>query len=145
MITVEYSATFAYPAATVFAALTNLQARPAWQPDLIEMRIEPEGSAQIGTRIFETRKTAGHHNETTFIVTVLEQDQRLTLETLADARQRLSESYWIEPLPDGNCRLSGRTQIDGVPLVAQFIVRQTLSKLMLQYFEHLKSVIASRS
>ncbi len=64
---------------------------------------------------------------------------------LGDAKQRNSDSYWIEPLRDGTCRLACRSEIDGVPLVAQFFIRQTLTKLLPQYFERLKSVIASRT
>lgn len=145
MITFEYSDTFAYPAANVFAALTDIHARPSWQPDLIEARIDPAGTARPGAQVFEVRKIAGRRSETTFIVSAFEQDQRLTLETPAGGQQRISESYWIEPLPGGNCRLNSRAEIDGVPRIAQFFVHQTMTKSIPQYFERLKSVIASRS
>jgi hypothetical protein len=141
MISVEHSETFAYPAATVFAALIDLEARPAWQQDIVDMRVDPQGPARPRTRIYEMRKVAGYKSEQTLALTAVEQDRHLQIATLGDAKHRTSESHWIEPHPDGTCRL----EIDGVPRIAQFFVRQTLTKLLPQYFERLKSVIASRT
>lgn len=144
MITLEYSEIFASPAATVFVALTDLENRQAWQQDIVEMRVEPAGPAHMGSKIFEVRKTAGYKSESTLIVSVWEQDSRLTIETQADAKQRASESYRIEPLADGTCRLYVTNELDGMPRVGEFFARQTLKKMQPQYFERLKSVIASR-
>lgn len=144
MITLEYSEIFASPAATVFAALTDLEGRQNWQTDIVEIRVEPAGPAQMGSKVFEERKIAGYKSESTLIVSEWEQDSRLTLETPTDTKQRASESYRIEPLTDGTCRLYVTNVLDGMPRVGEFFARQTLKKMQPQYFERLKSVIASR-
>ncbi len=69
-------------AATVFAALADLEARPAWQAGIVEMRIDPQGPAQPGTCIFEIHKISGHKSEQTLTVSALEQDRHLTIATL---------------------------------------------------------------
>src|SRR2546430_15697567 len=98
MIKVEHSDTFDYPAASVFAALIDIEARPVWQPSLVEERITPPGPARSGATVFEVHKFSGYTSEKTMTVSEFEQDRLLTLETLADAQAPFRESYRIEPI-----------------------------------------------
>ena len=41
MATFDYTDTFNYPAAAVFAALANLEARPTWIAGILEVRVTP--------------------------------------------------------------------------------------------------------
>jgi Polyketide cyclase / dehydrase and lipid transport len=145
MIKVEYSDTFNYPASKIFAVLTDFQARSSWQPDIIETRLESDGTAQLGARVFEIRKHAGHRSENTLTINEFEQDRLLTLETVPGGKQRIREHCRIEPLEDGNCRLCYLIEIDGLPQIAVFFVRQTMMKQVPKNFELLKSVLASQA
>src|SRR6266566_3241921 len=103
MITFEYSETFAYPAAAVFAALTDLEARPAWIAGILEVRVTPPGPARLGTSYFEAGKFSGFKSEKTLFVTEYEQDHLMTLATPAEASNPFRESYRIEPLSEETC------------------------------------------
>jgi len=141
MIHVEHSDTIDHPAATVFAVLIDIQARPTWQPSISEERIEPTGPARLGSRIVEIGTFAGHRSEKTLTVTEFEQDRRLTLETAADARAPFRERYEIVPLADGACRLICSVEIGGVPRIAEFLVRQATTKELPRMFARLKAVL----
>ncbi|HJZ45893.1 MAG TPA: SRPBCC family protein [Roseiflexaceae bacterium] len=145
MITVEYSESFAYAPADVFAALADLLARPSWQPSLIEVRVEPAGPARLGSRVFETRKYPGRQSANILTVSEFEPDRLLTLETAADVRESIRERYRIEPLADGHCRLECRVELGGIPRMLEFIVRQATAKELPQNCARLASVLASRA
>src|SRR5436305_11988106 len=104
MSTIEYTDTFDYSAAAVFAALTDLEARPTWIKGILEIRVTPPGPARLGTSYFEAGKYSGFKSEKTMSVTEFEQDRLLTLATEASAGSPFRESYRIEPLSDETCR-----------------------------------------
>src|SRR5262245_33111272 len=145
MITVEYSESFAYAPADMFAALADLEARPNWQPSLIEMRVEPAGPARLGSRVFETRKYPGRQSTNILTISKFEPDRLLTLETAADVRESIRERYQIEQLADGSCRLECRAELGGIPRMLEFIVRQATAKELSQNCARLASVLASRT
>ena len=71
VVKVEYSEALDYPAAAVFAALIDIEARATWQPALIEVRITPPGPAQLGSSIFEVGKFSGYKSEKTMMVSFI--------------------------------------------------------------------------
>lgn len=145
MLTVEYTDTFDSPAAAVFALLTNLEARPTWIAGIIEARVEPLGPARLGTSYFEAGKFSGYKSEKTMIVTEFEQDRLLTLATEASVRNSFRESYRIEPLSEGTCRVRSTVEVGGAPKVAEFFMEQAMKKAQPHRTAQLKSILASRT
>ena len=115
MTTFEYTDTFDYPAAAVFALLTDLEARPTWIAGILEVRVTPPEPARLGTSYFEAGKFSGFKSEKTLSVTEFEQDRLLTLATPAEAKDPWCESYRIEPLSGGDCRAHFTSQLDPSP------------------------------
>lgn len=144
MITVEYSETLPYSAADVFAALTDLEARSAWQTSLVEIHGEPAGHIMPATRIFELRNYMGHKTEITLIVSAYEPGRCLTLETPPDAPALLRESYLIEPLTDRSCHLVYHTAAGGIPRMFEGLARKAQTKELPQNVERLNTLLASR-
>lgn len=145
MTTFEYTDTFDYPAAAVFALLTDLEARPTRIAGILEVRVTPPGLARLGTSYFEAGKFSGFKSEKTLLVTEFEQDRLLTLATPAEAKDPWRESYRIEPLSKGACRVHFTIEVGNVPKVAEFFMRQQMKKAQPQNAERLKSLIASRA
>ncbi len=139
MTTFEYTDTFDYPAAAIFALLTDLEVRPTWIAGILEVRVTPPGPARLGTSYFEAGKFSGFKSEKTLFVTEFEQDRLLTLATPA-----WRESYRIEPLSGGVCRVHFTIEVGNVPKVAEFFMRQQMKKDQPQHAARLKSLIASR-
>jgi uncharacterized protein YndB with AHSA1/START domain len=145
MATFEYTDTFDSPAAAVFALLTDLEARPTWIAGILEVRVTPPGPACLGTSYFEAGKFSGFKSEKTMIVTEFEQDRLLTMATPAGASNPFRESYRIEPLVEGACRVHFAVEVGNVPKVAEFFMRQQMKKDQPQNAARLKSILASRT
>ena len=145
MATFEYTDNFDYPAAAVFAALTELEARPTWIEGIQEVRVTPPGPARLGTSYFEAGKFSGFKSEKTLLVTELEQDHLLILTSEAAANQPWRESYRIEPLSGGACRVHFTIEVGDVPKVAEFFMRQQMKKAQPQNAARLKSMLAKRA
>jgi hypothetical protein len=144
VLTIEYSEVLAYPAAAVFAILTDVEARPAWQTSLLEVRAEPAGPLMTGSRLVETRKYMGYKTRTTLIVSVYEPGRQLTLETAPDAPALVRESYQIETLSDQSCRLVYHTEADGVPKMFEALARKSQERELPQNIERLKTLLAKK-
>ena len=144
MATFEYTDTFDFSAAAVFAALTDLEARPTWITGIIEVRVTPAGPAHLGTSYFESGKFSGFKSEKTLLVTEFEQDRLLTLATPADAQDPWRETYAIEPLSETSCRVHFTIEAGNVPKVAEFFMRQAMKKAQPENAARLKSVLTSR-
>src|SRR5205823_3694976 len=123
----------------------DIEARPMWQPSLVEERITPPGPARSGATIFEVGKFSGYTSEKTMTVSEFEQDRLLALETLADAQAPFRESYRIEPISDAACRLTCHVEIGGLPKISEFFVRQATTRDLPQNFARLKSFLAHRT
>ena len=144
MATFEYTDTFNYPAADVFSTLTDLDARPNWITGILEIQVAPPGPAHLGTSYFESGKFSGYKSEKTLNVSEFEQDRLLTMTTPAGAKQPWRESYRIESLSEGTCRVHFTIDVGDVPKVAEFFMKQAMKKAQPQNAARLKSVIASR-
>ena len=145
MVTFEYTDTFDYSAAVVFAALTDLEARPTWIKGILEVRVTPPRPARLGTNYFEAGKFSGFKSEKTMSVTEYEQDHLMTLATPAEASNPFRESYRIEPLSEETCSVHFTVDIGNVPKVAEFFMRQEMKKAQPQNAARLKSILASRA
>jgi uncharacterized protein YndB with AHSA1/START domain len=145
MVTFTYDDTFDYSAAIVFALLTDLKVRPTWIKGIQEIQVTPDGPARLGTSYFESGKYSGYKSEKAMIVTEYEQDRLLTLTTPAEIKPSFRESYRIEPLSEGTCRVHFTTEIGGAPKVAEFFMSQSMKKEQPQVAAGLKAVLASRT
>jgi uncharacterized protein YndB with AHSA1/START domain len=145
MLIIEYTDTFDYPIAAVFALLTDLEARPTWITGILEVRVTPAGPARLGTSYFEAGKFSGYKSEKTMIVTEFEQDRLLTMTTEASVRNSFRESFRIEPLSEGACRVHFTVEVGGAPKVAEFFMQQAMKKDQPQQAARLKSILASRT
>ncbi len=145
MLTVEYTDTFDSPAAAVFTLLTDLEARSTWIVGILEVRVTPAGPARLGTSYFEAGKFSGYKSEKTMIVTEFEQDRLLTLTTEASVRNSFRESFRIEPLSKGACRVHFTVEVGGAPKVAEFFMQQAMKKEQPQQAARLKSILVSRT
>jgi ribosome-associated toxin RatA of RatAB toxin-antitoxin module len=142
MPTFEYEDTFNYTAHTVFALLSDLEARPAWIAGILEVRVTPEGPARPGTSYFEAGKFSGFKSEKTMSVTEFEQGRLLTLATAEDASNPFRESYRLEAISAEACRVHFTVEIENVPKVAEFFMRQQMKKDQPQNAERLKALLA---
>src|SRR5437763_10681320 len=145
MATFEYTDTFDYSPAIVFALLSDLEARATWIAGILEVRVTPAGPAHLGTGYFEAGKFSGFKSEKTMTVTEFEQDRLLTMATPAGASNPFRESYRVEPLSEGACRVHFTIEVGNVPKVAEFFMRQQMKKDQPQHAARLKSLIASRA
>ena len=145
MATFEYTDAFGYSAASVFALLTDLEARPTWIKGILEVRVTPAGPAHLGTSYFEAGKFSGFKSEKTMSVTEFEQDRLLTLATSDKASNPFRESYRIEPLNAESCRVTITVEVGNVPKVAEFFMRQEMKKSQPQNFESLKAMLTGRA
>ena len=143
MATFEYTDTFDYPAAAVFAILTDLDARPTWITGVLEVRVTPPGPARLGTSYFESGKFSGFKSEKTLLVAEFEQDRLLTLATTDEAKDPWRETYRIEPLSETSCRVHFTIDAGNVPKVAEFFMRQAMKKAQPENAARLKTVLAN--
>jgi len=144
MATFAYTDTFDFPTTTVFALLADLETRPSWIKGITEVRVTPTGPARLGTSYFEAGKFSGFKSEKTMRVVEFEQDRLLTLATPAGASNSFRETYRIEPLTEGSCRVQFSIDVGNVPKVAEFFMRQEMKKAQPQNAERLKSILANR-
>jgi polyketide cyclase/dehydrase/lipid transport protein len=145
MLTIEHTDTFDYSATAVFALLTDLEARSTWITGILEIRVTPAGPARLGTSYFEAGKFSGYKSEKTLLVTEFEQDQLLTLTTPAEAKAPWRESYRLEPLSAGNCRVHIVVEVGGAPKVAEFFMQQAMKKEQPLQIARLRSILAHRT
>lgn len=138
---VEKSAIFASPASAIFRMIADFQTKSSWQTDVLEAYLVSPGLLQQGARVFQARTYGGRRNETTLIISEYVQDRQLTLETSINERPRARESYHIEPLSEQECRLSFQLELDGIPPVLTFLVRQVIATTMASSLERLQVLL----
>ncbi|GCE28099.1 hypothetical protein KDA_35830 [Dictyobacter alpinus] len=141
---VEKSASFALPASAIFRVITNFQTKSSWQTDVLEAYLVSPGLLQQGASVFQARTYGGRRNETTLIISEYVQDRQLTLETPINERPRARESYHIKPLSEQECRLSFQLELDGIPPVLTFLVRQVIATTMVSSLERLQALLAKQ-
>lgn len=143
MLTFEYTEVYDYPASVVFSQLVDLKGRTSWMKGISENRVTPDGPVQLGSKYFESGKYSGFKSEKTMIVTELVQDQLLTMETVPEEKQYFRESYLVEPTSEKTCRVHFTIQVDNVPKVAEFFMRQSMKKEQPKTAASLEAVLSS--
>lgn len=144
MMQFEHTETFDQPASTVFALLSDLDARPSWLPEITRHQVTPEGPVGLGTTYFEAANYSGYKSEKTSTVTEFEPNRLITLTTVPDAPQAFRESMRVEPVSPTSCTVHFTTNIDGVPKVAAFFMRQSMKKTLPTNARRIKDVLAGR-
>ena len=142
MATFEYTDTFDFPEAVVFARLADLEARPTWIAGIIEARVTPPGPVHLGTSYFESGKFSGFKSEKTLLVTEFEQDRLLTLAFFFFYFYAWSEIYTIEPLSESSCRVHFTIDAGNIPKVAEFFMRNAMKKAQPENAARLKAILA---
>jgi len=74
---IEMSIHIERPIEEVFSAFTDIRTQPQWDPGMIEGRHEPDGPAQLGTKMTEVRKFMGRVIETTSELVEFEANRKI--------------------------------------------------------------------
>ena len=143
MIDITSSASYAQPAATVFAILADPSSYPAWQADVQSAALAGDGPARAGTRIREVRKVMGRRADVELTISEMVPGERITLATADGAKPAVRQAWHLQP--DGaGCRLDFQLTLDGVPKMAEHLARAQLSRQVPQMLERLGTVAAGR-
>ena len=112
------------PVDDVFAFVADFRNGPEWQAGIEDLRVEPDGQAQVGTRIRERRRLQGHVIDLSYTVTALEPGRRIEVRS-AGGPVGYSGVQHFESV-EGNAGTRLRFQLDvqltgGMRLLAGFI------------------------
>jgi uncharacterized membrane protein len=80
---VQDSITINQPVELVFTYLTDSRNITKWQPALLEARADPEGPAQVGTRVTDVRTFLGRKMESVYEITAVEPNKRMSLKSVS--------------------------------------------------------------
>src|SRR5690349_14193820 len=76
-VRVEHAMTLPYPVETVFAAISDIDREPEWQPELLRTWHEPAGPIKLGTKVWRERKIMGRPTTQLGEIVVYEPSTRL--------------------------------------------------------------------
>ncbi|MGI5485325.1 SRPBCC family protein [Microtetraspora malaysiensis] len=138
MITVDHTAGFPHPPETVFTVLSDIEGYPAWQSDVLEARID--GPLRKGALVSQVRKVMGRRTEMDLTVDDYVSGEQITLRTAPGARPGVTQKYAVRPSGDG-CEVEFRLELDGVPKMAEHLVRAQLGKQVPLLFERLGALL----
>ena len=112
MVKVTYTLLIERPAEEVFAALTDLENTPNWQPQVIEEKLVSEGPLGVGSRIYQARWFRKQRIESTSEVVVFEPNRRWINVGVPRPGPKLRTEYLLEPQPEST-RFTFSIQLDG--------------------------------
>ncbi|GAA2209627.1 hypothetical protein GCM10009850_050860 [Nonomuraea monospora] len=138
MITIEHAAGYPYSPEAVFAVLSDLEGYPAWQADVLEARVD--GPPREGAAVAQVRKVMGRRTELDLTVTEYVPGERLTIRTAEGVRPGVTQRYAVRPSA-GGCRVEFGLELDGVPKMAEHLVRAQLGKQVPLLFERLGALL----
>lgn len=75
--------------------------RLVYDPELLDLRQDPDGPLQVGTRIVEVRSMMGRQGELVTEVAALEQNRLIRYRTLKDDPMTSYGFYQFQSLPEG--------------------------------------------
>ena len=100
-VRVEHSVVIERPVEQVFAALTDFENEPRWQPAVLESRHTPPGPVRLGTRTFQARTFMGRRVKSTSEVTAYEPDHLMVCTSTPDVSPAVQTTYRVERVPEG--------------------------------------------
>lgn len=138
-VRVEHTVTINQPVAKVFAAVTDFENEPQWQPAVLESRHMPPGPVGLGTRTFQARKFFGRRVESTSDVTAFEPNHLMICTSTPDVSPPVETTYRIEPT-NGGTRLTFIIELGtpGFLVVMAPLIKRSLTKDVVTRFETLK-------
>jgi hypothetical protein len=143
VIEISRAARYDQPAGAIFAVLADLPGYPAWQPGVECASTDGEGAFRQGDRVRQVRTVMGRRTQINLTITQLVPAGLVTLATDPGAIPAVRETYRLRP--DGNgCRLEFRLTLDGMPAMAEHLVRAQLTRQVQQTLERLAAIAASR-
>lgn len=74
---IEMSIDIERPTEEVFRAINDARSQGQWDPGLVEIRHQPDGPAQLGTRVTEVRKFMGRVMETKYELIEFEENKKI--------------------------------------------------------------------
>jgi hypothetical protein len=143
MIVVEHTANCSEPSTVVAAALADLTGYPRWQPDVLEVSRADDGPIAVGARLTQTRKVMGRRTEVALTVTDYQPGESITVSTDPGARPAVTQSYRIHPNGETASRIDFRLELDGVPKLAEHLVKAQLSKTVPDMFTRLETLLGT--
>ena len=142
-ITIKHTATYQCSAETVFAALTDVDLEPKWQPNLLRIWHEPAGPIGEGAVISRERKIMGKPATQVSVVVAFEPPTRLEMRDKPGVDQQpFRISYSLVPLREGVTRLEFVMVIAGVPGLFASPVRKRLTGEVSGQFNLLGDLLA---
>lgn len=143
MIVVEHTTSYPAPSAAVAAAVADLSDYPRWQPDVLEVSRADDRPIAVGTRLTQTRKVMGRRTEVSLTVTDYRPGESITVRTDPGAHPAVCQTYTVrsDGVSPGGCSLDFRLELDGVPKLAEHLVKAQLSRTVPDMFVRLGSVL----
>jgi uncharacterized protein YndB with AHSA1/START domain len=138
MITIDHTADYPHPASAVFAVLSDPERYPAWQADVLESHAD--GPLGEGVHVAQVRKVMGRRTEIDLTVADYVEGERLTLRTTKDAKPGVSQTYAVRDVA-GGCHIAFHLRLEGVPKMAEHLVRAQLGKQVPLLFERLGALL----
>jgi uncharacterized membrane protein len=79
----QYSVVINQPVEQVFAFMTDIRNNITWQPGAIEIKGDPDGLAQVGTRVTDVRAFLGLKMTSSYEVIEVEPNRRMGMKSLS--------------------------------------------------------------
>jgi ribosome-associated toxin RatA of RatAB toxin-antitoxin module len=141
VITIDYQTEYPHPADAIFALVVDVTRYPQWQPDVVSATtMEPMAR---GTEVREVRKVMGRQADVLLVAVEYEPGQRLTLATPAGAQPAVRQTYRLTAVSAGSCRLDFHLELDGVPRMAEPLLRTQLTHQAKRIFAALGTLAAN--
>ena len=109
------------PSGEVFAYVAQLDRHGEWQEDVVSARMEPAGTARVGTRNIEVRRVPGGPREIISEVTECDPPRRIAARGLGGPI-RAQVALNVEPLGDARARVTMEVELLGYGIGRIFVI-----------------------
>jgi uncharacterized protein YndB with AHSA1/START domain len=145
-VTVKHAITYHAPPEAVFAAITDVDQEPQWQPQVKRVWHEPGGPVAVGTKIGRERKIMGKVTVQLSEVVALVPGASFEMREQDDGDQSpFRVSYQLTPVGTDSTRLEFALVIGGVPTVFTSAVRRRLGGELADQFDRLGELLTRAS
>ena len=142
MVQITHTVHFNCSPATLFAALTDFENAPKWQPAVIEERALTDGSLQVGVKTYQKRLFMGKPVESVCKIVEFEQDRKMVCRREGE----VETSYMLEPA-NGGTWFTFTINLEGKGLkwsLLQPLIKAGLRKDVITRFQTLKGILEAR-